>query len=245
MPAEERLVHVQGPSQLRGAGRAHRHAVAVEPRPRRLVAAQVQHPLESRRGDALLVDGHPPRRPELRGQRDVCVLEGGAERSGHAAPAAGGRRLSKSVRSELNRLWHQGESLSAIARALQVIRPTVSRVLRDGGGIRERPRKRSLRALSLAGREEISRGLVARESIRSVAEQIGRGALDGALGGRQQRGPGSVSGGLGRRHSPAAQDVQARAARLAAASGHPAAAAGLDAAADRLMASPGASGRWH
>ena len=64
-----------------------------------------------------------------------------------------GRGLSKSVRSELNRLWHEGESLNAISRALQVSRPTVSRVLRDAGGMPERPRSRSGRALSLAERE--------------------------------------------------------------------------------------------
>ncbi len=85
-----------------------------------------------------------------------------------------GRRLSKSVRSELNRLWHEGESLNAISRALRVSRPTVTRVLRDGGGMPERPRKRSERALSLAEREEISRGLVAGESYRVIASRIRR-----------------------------------------------------------------------
>ena len=85
-----------------------------------------------------------------------------------------GRRLSKSVRSELNRLWHEGESLNAISRALRVSRPTVSRVLRDGGGMPERPRKRSERALTLAEREEISRGLVAGESYRVIASRIRR-----------------------------------------------------------------------
>lgn len=85
-----------------------------------------------------------------------------------------GRRLSKSVRSELNRLWHEGESMNAISRALRVSRPTVTRVLRDGGGMPERPRKRSERALSLAEREEISRGLVAGESYRVIASRIRR-----------------------------------------------------------------------
>lgn len=85
-----------------------------------------------------------------------------------------GRRLSRSVRSELNRLWHEGESLSAISRALRVSRPTVARVLRDGGGMPERARSRSIRALSLAEREEISRGLVAGESLRAIAARLGR-----------------------------------------------------------------------
>lgn len=82
--------------------------------------------------------------------------------------------MSKSVRSELNRLWHEGESMNAISRALRVSRPTVTRVLRDGGGMPERPRKRSERALSLAEREEISRGLVAGESYRVIASRIRR-----------------------------------------------------------------------
>lgn len=85
-----------------------------------------------------------------------------------------GRRYSKSVRSEMNRLWHRGESRNAIARALLVSRPTVTRVLRECGGIPERPRKRSARALSLAEREEISRGLVAGEPFRSIAARLGR-----------------------------------------------------------------------
>lgn len=85
-----------------------------------------------------------------------------------------GRGLSKSVRSELHRLWHDGESLNAISRVLRVDRSTVSRVLRDAGGLPQRPRTRSVRALSMADREEISRGLVAGESFRSIAGRIGR-----------------------------------------------------------------------
>lgn len=64
--------------------------------------------------------------------------------------------------------------MNAISRALQVSRPTVSGVLRDAGGMPERPRSRSARALTLAEREEISRGLVAGQSLRSIAARIGR-----------------------------------------------------------------------
>jgi IS30 family transposase len=42
------------------------------------------------------------------------------------------------------------------------------------GGIRPRPRKRSGTALSLADREEISRGLAATDSLRSIAARIAR-----------------------------------------------------------------------
>lgn len=74
----------------------------------------------------------------------------------------------------MHRLWHEGESQNAIARALQVSRHGVTYVLRKAGGMPERPRHRSSRALSLEQREEISRGLVAGESLRSIAERIDR-----------------------------------------------------------------------
>ena len=46
-------------------------------------------------------------------------------------------------------------------------------VLSSSGGIRPPDRKRSWRALSLAEREEISRGLVAGRSLRAIAVQLG------------------------------------------------------------------------
>lgn len=85
-----------------------------------------------------------------------------------------GPTYSRSVRSEMSRLWHEGESQNAIARALRVSRPGVAYVLRRAGGMPERPRHRSLRGLSVAEREEISRGLVVGESFRSIAGRIGR-----------------------------------------------------------------------
>lgn len=85
-----------------------------------------------------------------------------------------GPTYSRSVRSQMHRLWHEGESQNAIAQALRVSRSGVTYVLRRAGGLPERPRQRSWRALSLVEREEISRGLVAGESFRSIAERIGR-----------------------------------------------------------------------
>jgi IS30 family transposase len=85
-----------------------------------------------------------------------------------------GPTYSRSVRSEMHRLWHAGESQNAIARALRVSRPGVTYVLRQAGGLPERPRHRSSRVLSLAEREEVSRGLTAGESFRSIAARIGR-----------------------------------------------------------------------
>ncbi len=100
-----------------------------------------------------------------------------------------GPTYSKSVRSQIHRLWHEGESQNTIARALRVSRPGVTHVLRKTGGMPQRPRHRSARALSLAEREEISRGLVAGESLRSIAARIDRAPSTvsrevGANGGR-------------------------------------------------------------
>ena len=59
----------------------------------------------------------------------------------------------------------QGESLHAIARLFGRHHPSIRRILAASGGIRPPPRRRSPVALSLAEREEISRGVVAGHSI--------------------------------------------------------------------------------
>ena len=51
---------------------------------------------------------------------------------------------------------------------------TVHQQLAVYGGIRPRPRCRAARALTLGEREEISRGIAARRSIRSIALVLGR-----------------------------------------------------------------------
>lgn len=83
---------------------------------------------------------------------------------------------SASVRADLHRLWRQGESTRSIARALRVSHGGVAYQLRKTGGLPVRPRARSLRALSLADREEISRGLVAGLPLREIARCLGRAA---------------------------------------------------------------------
>jgi IS30 family transposase len=70
--------------------------------------------------------------------------------------------------------WQQGESLNAIARLFDRHYSAVSRIFAETGGIRPEPRQRSRLALTLAEREEISRGLVAGRSIRSIALLLGR-----------------------------------------------------------------------
>ena len=70
--------------------------------------------------------------------------------------------------------WQQGESLHQIARLFDRRHSSVRGILAESGGIRPPPRRRSERALSLAEREEISRGVVSGQSIRSIAAALGR-----------------------------------------------------------------------
>jgi IS30 family transposase len=70
--------------------------------------------------------------------------------------------------------WRKGESLHSIARHFDRHHPSIQRILAASGGIRPPPRRRSPLALSLAEREEISRGVVAGHSIRSIATMLGR-----------------------------------------------------------------------
>jgi transposase, IS30 family len=71
--------------------------------------------------------------------------------------------------------WQRGESLRQIASLLfDRHHSSVREILVDSGGIRPPQRRRSQRALSLAEREEISRGLVAGQSIRSIASSLKR-----------------------------------------------------------------------
>lgn len=65
--------------------------------------------------------------------------------------------------------WRKGESLQQIAQLFDRNHTSIQGILARTGGIQPRPRCRSQRALSLAEREEISRGLVAGHSIRSIA----------------------------------------------------------------------------
>eukprot|EP01036_Dinobryon_divergens_P049016 gene49016-65715_t len=70
--------------------------------------------------------------------------------------------------------WKQGDSLQMIAQMFDRNHSSVQRILAETGGIRPAPRCRSRRALTLAEREEISRSVVAGQSIRSVAAHLGR-----------------------------------------------------------------------
>ncbi|WP_441005058.1 IS30 family transposase [Novilysobacter viscosus] len=70
--------------------------------------------------------------------------------------------------------WQRGESLHQIAKLFDRHHSSVRAILAESGGIRPAARRRSVRSLSLVEREEVSRGLVAGHSIRSIATTLGR-----------------------------------------------------------------------
>jgi IS30 family transposase len=65
--------------------------------------------------------------------------------------------------------WERGESLNSIARGLERGHSAVQGMLSRTGGIRPAPRTRSRLALTLAEREEISRGIAAGMTMRAIA----------------------------------------------------------------------------
>jgi IS30 family transposase len=70
--------------------------------------------------------------------------------------------------------WQKGESLQQIAQLFDRNHGSIQRILAESGGIRPAERRRSRLALTLAEREEISRAVVAGQSIRSIAASLGR-----------------------------------------------------------------------
>ena len=72
--------------------------------------------------------------------------------------------------------WKAGDSLQQIAQLFDRHHPSIEGILSKTGGIRPASRQRSRLALTLAEREEISRSVVAGDSIRSIAKKLGRAA---------------------------------------------------------------------
>ena len=70
--------------------------------------------------------------------------------------------------------WQKGESLRTIAQLFNRHHSTISGILSRTGGIRPPNRSRSKFALTLPEREEISRGIVAGHSVRSIAASLDR-----------------------------------------------------------------------
>jgi IS30 family transposase len=85
------------------------------------------------------------------------------------------RHYTDSEKTEMWDRWRKGESLNEIGRAFGIQgHSSIQHIFSKSGGIRPAERRRSTRALSLSEREEISRGLVAGRSLRSIARDLGR-----------------------------------------------------------------------
>ncbi len=80
---------------------------------------------------------------------------------------------------EIAEVWERrkaGEPTRSIARRLGRNGSSIRRLLEDAGGVRPAPRRRAERHLTLLEREEISRGVAAGESLRTIASRLGRAA---------------------------------------------------------------------
>ena len=104
----------------------------------------------------------------------------------------------------IDQLWirmRAGHAAKPTARELGLSTSTVRDYLHRCGGIRPVPRRRSTARLSVVEREEISRGLAAGQSLRSIAAGLGRAV---STVGREV----AVNGGPGR-YRAARADQQA------------------------------------
>ncbi len=87
------------------------------------------------------------------------------------------RSLTRQEAGELWSRWKQGQTLAQIGEALGGrAKSSLFGVLQKNGGVAAQQRVRSERHLSEQEREEISRGLVAGNSVRQLARQLGRSA---------------------------------------------------------------------
>ena len=82
--------------------------------------------------------------------------------------------LTASQKADVWQQWKRGLSLSEIGCALGKHAGSIHGVLSSNGGISPATRRRSRLALTLAEREEISRGLAADTPMRQIAARLGR-----------------------------------------------------------------------
>jgi IS30 family transposase len=86
------------------------------------------------------------------------------------------RGMTRDQVAEMWRRWRAGQTLREIGKAVDREYGTVHWAIKQRGGIAPRERSRCARHLSLTEREEISRGLVAGQSLRQIGLQLGRSA---------------------------------------------------------------------
>jgi transposase, IS30 family len=82
--------------------------------------------------------------------------------------------LSAAEQDEVWTRWRRGESLRLIARRLGKRGPSVRAFVLQTGGVQRHPPRRAPRCLTMAEREEISRGVAAGQSCRQIAARLGR-----------------------------------------------------------------------
>jgi len=83
-------------------------------------------------------------------------------------------KLSAAQRADLWNRWKAGQSLHAIGRALGKDHVVIQLLLARHGGIAPAARRRSRRVLTLAEREDISRGIASGCSMRVIAQRLSR-----------------------------------------------------------------------
>jgi IS30 family transposase len=84
--------------------------------------------------------------------------------------------FTEKQKSDIWDRWQRGESMSSIGRLFDRESSSIYPLLARTGGIRPPDRVRSRLALTLAEREEISRGLIAKVSLRSIGRDLRRSA---------------------------------------------------------------------
>jgi DNA-binding NarL/FixJ family response regulator len=77
-------------------------------------------------------------------------------------------------KAQMRECWQRGETLYSIGRLFDRHHSSVQGIIAATGGIRPAERRRSRLALTLAEREEISRGIARGLSLRSIAASLAR-----------------------------------------------------------------------
>ena len=83
-------------------------------------------------------------------------------------------KLSATQRTDMWSRWKAGQSLHEIGRAFGKNHVSIHFMLSQHGGIAPTARRRSLVTLTLAEREDISRGIASGSSIRDIARGLER-----------------------------------------------------------------------
>src|ERR1700716_2271007 len=89
-------------------------------------------------------------------------------------------KLSANQRVDMWGRWKAGQSLRAIGRAVGKDHVSIQFMLSQHGGIVPATRRRSLLTLTLAEREDISRGIASGSSIREIASGLQRPVSTGS-----------------------------------------------------------------